>query len=220
MALDLGPSSSRYHGLGLRHPGERRHDDRRHVRRRAPDRRRRQRRRNRMRSVLLAALALLVPHHTRSSAVKSVVARVSATIDSFDAVPPERAYDHLIAEASAQYHVDPHLIRSVMEAESAFDPFAVSRAGALGLMQLMPEIAKQYGVANPFDPRENVMAGTHILRELIDHHHGNVPLVLASYNAGAGVVADYGNVIPPFAETESYVKRVTGLIADARNAAP
>jgi len=135
-------------------------------------------------------------------------------------VPPRHAYDGLIEEASALYHVDSHLIRSVMEAESAFDPFAVSRAGALGLMQLMPNIAKEYGVGNPFDPRENVMAGTRILRELLDHHHGNLPLVLASYNAGAGIVANYGNVIPPFAETESYVKRVTGLIADARNAAP
>lgn len=173
-----------------------------------------------MRSVLFTALALLLPHHARSSAVKSVVARVSTTIDSFDALAPEHAYDGLIAEASARFHVDPRLIRSVMEAESAFDPFAVSRAGALGLMQLMPEIAKEYGVANPFDPRENVMAGTRILRELIDHHHGNLRLVLASYNAGAGIVAGYGNVVPPFAETRDYVKRVTELIAEARNAAP
>jgi soluble lytic murein transglycosylase-like protein len=132
-------------------------------------------------------------------------------------VEPARAYDSIIADAAKTYRVDPTLIRSVIHAESGFDPSAVSRAGAMGLMQLMPETADAYGVEHPFDPRENIMAGTRVLRELLDVHHGNIPLVLASYNAGAGVVADWGGVVPPFAETQGYVKRVTGFIADARH---
>jgi len=116
------------------------------------------------------------------------------------------------------YHVDPALIRSVIHAESAFDPSAVSRAGAMGLMQLMPDVAEAFGVEHPFDPRENIMAGARLLRELLDQHHGNIPLVLASYNAGPTAVADWGGVVPPFRETQGYVKRVTGLLADARRA--
>jgi soluble lytic murein transglycosylase-like protein len=230
MPVQLGLSPSRFHGLGVRHPGDRRQrGDRRRVDRTAPDRRRSVRRRHKLRSLAFTALIFALPQQARQHALKFIPTsrltrssgpRVSTTINSFDAVPPLHAYDDIVAQASAVFHVDPKLIRSVMQAESAFDPFAVSRAGALGLMQLMPNMAKAYGVDNPFDPRQNIMAGTQMLRELIDHHHGNIPLVLASYNAGAGIVADYGNAIPPFAETESYVKRVTGLIADARNAAP
>jgi len=105
-----------------------------------------------------------------------------------------------------------------MEAESAFDPSAVSRDGAMGLMQLMPSIAEAFGVEHPFDPRENIMAGARLLRELLDQHRGNVALTVASYNAGPTAVAQYGGVVPPFAETQGYVKRVTGLLADARAA--
>jgi len=81
-------------------------------------------------------------------------------------------------------------------------------------MQLMPDIAVAFGVENPFDPRQNIMAGAQLLRELLDQHHGNLVLALASYNAGAGIVAQYGE-IPPFRETQDYVKRVTDLLADA-----
>jgi soluble lytic murein transglycosylase-like protein len=134
-----------------------------------------------------------------------------------EAVPPTKAYEGIIREAAALYRVDPSLIRSVMQAESAFDPSAVSRAGAVGLMQLMPDIAEAFGVVHPFDPRENIMAGTRLLRELLDQHRGSLRLTIASYNAGPTAVAHYGTV-PPFRETQGYVKRVTGLIADARNA--
>lgn len=212
--------------LGLRLNGEeRRHTDRRATTRGTRDRRRGERRRARLRHIVFTGMALAVPHHISHGSVWRLPKpplwltgpRVSTSIDSIMPVEPARAYDSIIADAAKTYHVDPTLIRSVMNAESGFDPSAVSRAGAMGLMQLMPETAEAYGVEHPFDPRENIMAGTRVLRELLDVHHGNIPLVLASYNAGAGVVADWGGVVPPFAETQGYVKRVTGLIADARH---
>lgn len=111
----------------------------------------------------------------------------------------------MIHEAAALYRFSPTLIRSVLQAESAFDPMAISRTGAMGLMQLMPEIVGAFAIADPFDPRENIMGGTRLLRELLDSHHHNIPLVLASYNAGPAAVARYGRV-PPFRETRGYVK--------------
>jgi len=92
---------------------------------------------------------------------------------------------------------------------------AVSPVGALGLMQLMPEVAAELGAEDPMDPRQNIMAGALYLRRLLDSHRGNVKLALASYNAGPGAVAKYGT-IPPFKETRNYVKKISGLLADAR----
>jgi soluble lytic murein transglycosylase-like protein len=193
---------------------ERRVASRRTCTRGTPERRRRDRRRARLRSLIFTSLALVIPHSLRHGAITAVAAipRVSTTIDSMVAVAPAQAYEGIIREAAVLYHVEPSLIRSVMQAESAFDPSAVSRAGAMGLMQLMPEIAKAFGVEHPFDPRENIMAGTRLLRELLDQHAGNLRLTIASYNAGPSAVALYG-AVPPFPETQGYVKRVTGLIA-------
>lgn len=143
-------------------------------------------------------------------------ASVTVSVDSFVGIPAERAYDDIIEEAAAAYGVDEHLIRSIMQAESAFDPFAISRAGALGLMQLMPSIAQEFGVTNPFDPRQNIMAGTRLLRDLLDMYRGNVKLAVASYNAGPTAVRKYGQRVPPFKETQNYVKRVTGLYERAQ----
>ena len=104
-----------------------------------------------------------------------------------------------------------------MQTESAFDALAVSRAGAMGLMQLMPDVAEELGVDDAFDPRQNVMAGTRYLRRLLNLYDGNVPLALASYNAGATNVAQYGGV-PPFPETQNYVKQITHLVNSSRRA--
>jgi soluble lytic murein transglycosylase-like protein len=145
----------------------------------------------------------------------SIDSYIAVSIDSFVPAPPWRAYDTIIREAALRYGVDAALIRSVMQTESAFNPYAVSDAGALGLMQLMPELASELGVADPFDPRENIMAGAQHLRRLLDLHGGNVTLALASYNAGEGVVARYG-AVPPFRETRNYVKRVRHLMASSR----
>ena len=133
----------------------------------------------------------------------------------FRAVPPEQAYDEIIAEAAAAYDLDPELIRAVMRAESAFNPTVVSPAGAQGLMQLMPALAEEMGVGDAFDPRENIMGGAKYLRWLLDRNRGNIPLTLAGYNAGPTIVSKYRKV-PPFRETQNYVKRITGFLADAK----
>jgi soluble lytic murein transglycosylase-like protein len=209
-------------GFGLRRDAERRHGERRATDRDARDRRRSVRRRATLRSLLFAVMTLSITQLKHGplafrSALPAPEARASTSIDHVIALPPWRAYDDLIREAAALYGVSPTLIHSVMQAESAFNPLAVSSAGAMGLMQLMPEIAVAFGIVDPFDPRENIMGGTRLLRELLDSHHHNIPLVLAAYNAGPAAVARYGRV-PPFRETRGYVKKIITLIADARNA--
>jgi soluble lytic murein transglycosylase-like protein len=206
--------------LGSRGEGERRKGERRRQPRPGPDRRRGERRRAAVRNVVLATAAVVLPHHGKPQSLDSKLSQppvpaVTTTIEKVVAVPPEHAYDEFIREASIQYGVDTALIRSVMQTESAFDALAVSRAGALGLMQLMPEVAAEMGVEDPFDPRQNIMGGVRYLRRLLDLHRGNVRLALASYNAGATNVAQYRGV-PPFPETRKYVKEVTRLIESAR----
>jgi soluble lytic murein transglycosylase-like protein len=213
MPLQLGLSEAGNHAVGLRHDMERRIGDRRVYTRGTPERRRRSRRRDRLRSFIFTSLALALPHQLRHATTIVPISRphVWSTIDRMSVVPPAHAYEGIIREAAKRYRVDAPLIRSVIQAESAFDPFAISRAGAMGLMQLMPDIAAAFGVGHPFDPRENIMAGTRLLRELLDQHHGNVPLAVASYNAGPTAVSTYGGV-PPFRETLGYVKKVTRLM--------
>jgi soluble lytic murein transglycosylase-like protein len=172
-----------------------------------------------VRNAVLAAVAFGLPSPVKPESVaewlRPPIATVTTTIDSVVGVPAQYAYNDLIREASGKYGVDAALIRSVMQTESGFDASAVSRAGAMGLMQLMPEVADEYGATDPFDPRQNIMAGTKYLRQLLRQHKGNLPLVLASYNAGATAVGQYGGV-PPFPETQNYVKRVTGLVESAK----
>jgi Transglycosylase SLT domain len=112
-----------------------------------------------------------------------------------------------IREISSRHGVDPSLVESVIRAESDFNPTAVSRAGARGLMQLMPKTAVMLGVRDSFNPRENIEGGVRHLRYLLDRYPGNVPLAVAAYNAGEGAV-DAHRGIPPFAETQQYVQRV------------
>jgi soluble lytic murein transglycosylase-like protein len=118
--------------------------------------------------------------------------------------------DTAIEQAAARHNVDPNLVRAVVKVESNFNPNAVSRKGAMGLMQLMPSTARQLKVENPFDPEQNVDAGVRQLKQLLDNYGGDVKLTLAAYNAGAGAVARSSGV-PRYAETQNYVRRITKL---------
>jgi soluble lytic murein transglycosylase-like protein len=118
--------------------------------------------------------------------------------------------DSAIEQAAARHNVDPNLVRAVVKVESNFNPNAVSRKGAMGLMQLMPSTARQLKVKNPFDPEQNVDAGVRHLKQLLESYGGDVKLTLAAYNAGAGAVARSSGV-PHYAETQNYVRRITNL---------
>jgi soluble lytic murein transglycosylase-like protein len=118
--------------------------------------------------------------------------------------------DSAIEQAAARHNVDPNLVRAVVKVESNFNPNAVSRKGAMGLMQLMPSTARQLKVKNPFDPEQNVDAGVRHLKQLLESYGGDIKLTLAAYNAGAGAVARSSGV-PRYAETQNYVRRITKL---------
>lgn len=125
----------------------------------------------------------------------------------FHSILSERELEPLIKRHSSQQQLHPALIRAVIKAESNFDPRAVSRAGAIGLMQLMPQTAVRLDVRDMFDPDENVGGGTKYLRQLLDRFHGNLPLALAAYNAGENIVDRYQS-LPPIDETRQYVRKV------------
>ncbi|MDF1578940.1 MAG: transglycosylase SLT domain-containing protein [Desulfobulbales bacterium] len=121
--------------------------------------------------------------------------------------PAPDSFDEAIRLAARRYQVDPRLVKSVIRAESNFDYLAVSRKGAQGLMQLMPETAGDMQVSDPFDPQENINGGTRYLRKMLGLFNGNLHLALAAYNAGPTRVAALGRV-PGFKETENYVRKV------------
>jgi soluble lytic murein transglycosylase-like protein len=123
-------------------------------------------------------------------------------------------YDDIIQEMSQKYDVDANLIKAIIQHESNFNPNAVSQAGAKGLMQLMPVNLKEYGVSNPFDPKQNIEAGTREIKRYLTMYDNNLPLSLAAYNAGMGNVRKYGG-IPPFKETQDYVKKVSQTYLEA-----
>jgi hypothetical protein len=117
------------------------------------------------------------------------------------------AYDHEIHRVARRYQVDPSLVKAIIHTESYFDPRAVSSKGALGLMQLMPDTARDLNVAHPFNPLENIDGGTRYIRQLLDSFGGNLTMSLAAYNAGPGLVARTGG-IPAIPETRDYVVKV------------
>ena len=130
--------------------------------------------------------------------------------------PPSRPFAEIIDAASVRHGVPPALVYALIEVESAYRPRARSSKGAMGLMQLMPATARQYAVADPFDPMANVEAGTRHLRSLLDRYENNIDSALAAYNAGEGTVRKYGGV-PPYLETISYVTKILELVDAAQN---
>ena len=131
--------------------------------------------------------------------------RVRATRQALKGLSSE--YDSLIAEHAADHNVDAGLVRAVIQAESAFNPRARSIKGAMGLMQLMPATAAEYGVENAYDPVQNIRAGVAYLRALLTKYSDNQELALAAYNTGPAAVEKYGTV-PPYRETRDYIDRI------------
>lgn len=121
--------------------------------------------------------------------------------------------DKIFSKASDTYGVSLDLLKAVAKAESNFDPNCVSSAGAQGVMQLMPETAKELGVTNPFDAEQNIMGGAKCLSDKLDEFNGDISLALAAYNAGSGSVNKYGG-IPPYTETQNYVEKILGYLSN------
>lgn len=123
------------------------------------------------------------------------------------AVDPNR-YTPLVRKTAREVQIDEALLRAVIAVESGFDARAVSSRGAVGLMQLMPETARRYGVTNLYDPAQNIRGGARYLRDLMGKFNNDLSLALAAYNAGEDAIVQYGNRIPPFRETRLYVPKV------------
>jgi soluble lytic murein transglycosylase-like protein len=153
-------------------------------------------------------------HESAQSAnAKIVAANFRGHVASQDEI------DNAVVMAAARHNVDPNLVRAVIKVESNFNSNAVSRKGAMGLMQLMPQTARSLNVRNPFDPEQNVDAGVRHLKQLLENYGGDVNLTLAAYNAGAGAVARSAGV-PHFAETQNYVRKITNLYYGGFNLTP
>lgn len=141
-----------------------------------------------------------------SRTVKGVGALIASREPQFFRARPSN-YDHIIKRIAGEYGVDPALVKAVIHAESAFNPYATSNKGASGLMQLMPATAKEYGVTDIYDPIQNIRAGVQYLRDLLSMYKNKNHLAVAAYNAGPQAVKRYRG-IPPYRETRRYVKKV------------
>jgi soluble lytic murein transglycosylase-like protein len=179
-----------------------------------------------LRTRVMATLAMLLGLCLANPAQAQIASYVDAhgrTI-YINANPPAKAAGHreaggivltppaklegIVNAAAAQNDLDPALVQAVIQTESNWNPFAVSRKGAFGLMQLLPSTAERYGVRDVFDPAQNVKGGTRYLRDLLDRYHGDLKKSLAAYNAGEQAVQRYGGV-PKYPETRAYVRKVT-----------
>jgi hypothetical protein len=218
-----------------RRQGERRHGERRTAARGGPDRRQGDRRNASARAVVVSLAAAALPFSasadvfTRRGANGVLEATNLPDREGFQLTyrskgpvthspgfrlhpSNNRLYDPFIREAVALHRVDEQLVRAVIQVESQFDARAISRAGARGLMQIMPATALRLGVADLFDPRQNILGGVKYLRLLLDMFQGDVSLAVAGYNAGENAVQRY-NGVPPYKETQGYVRKILGLLA-------
>jgi soluble lytic murein transglycosylase-like protein len=145
---------------------------------------------------------VLIPSQQEVAPPVAVIARTQAKFAN------KVQYNQLVAEVARTYGLDSALLHAVISVESSYIPDAVSRKGAAGLMQLMPQTAKRYDVVNPLDPVQNLHGGAKCLRDLMKTFNNDINLTLAAYNAGKRAVVKHGNSIPPFRETRKYVPRV------------
>ena len=147
--------------------------------------------------------SIMIKKAWRLAALMGIAASLGAQIRSGDVKP----YDPIILKIAQKHSVPAALIHAIIRAESNYDAFAISAKGAMGLMQLMPDTARAYGVGNFYDPAENIEGGTKYLKDLIRLFHGETKYVLAAYNAGQEAVKRYHG-IPPYEETRNYIKRI------------
>ena len=161
---------------------------------------------------------LVLSDRPKEGAVRTYAVTRASTVRTTRPVGSRRSapYDRIIETHATANDLSPDLVRAVIQAESAFDPGAVSVKGAMGLMQLMPATATEYGVDNPFDPAENIRAGVAYLKSLLTRYKNKVELALAAYNAGPTAVQKYGGAVPPYRETRDYVKKITKAAGDAK----
>ncbi len=162
-----------------------------------------------------APRAKLAAARTAAAEVDQYVAASDAQMTAVTSASVEAA----IQEAAHRHNVDPALVRALIQVESGFNPRAVSRKGAMGLMQLMPGTARDLNVANPFDPKQNVEGGVRHLRSLLDAYGGDLNKSLAAYNAGAKAV-DRANGVPPYREPRHYVRTITSLYSSGAAGRP
>ena len=143
-------------------------------------------------------------------AVRTYPVEGATTLRSTREVPRPAAgrFEDIIVRHASAYGVRVDLVRAVIQTESAFDPMARSPKGAMGLMQLMPDTAADFGVTDPYDPEQNVRGGVAYLKTLLDRYDGNEELALAAYNAGPSTVDRYGQKVPPYQETRTYLSRI------------
>lgn len=173
----------------------------------------------------LLALASALPAHAQSDGYRSidpagVVHVTNVLVDQklvsattrhrYHAAVSDQELEEAVAHYARENRLSPALLMAIMKAESGFNPLAISKAGAVGLMQLIPETAIRHGVKNMYDTRDNIAGGARHIRYLLNRFHGNVPFALAAYNAGEGKVDRYRQ-IPPYKETRAYVKKVIGF---------
>ena len=153
--------------------------------------------------------AVAKPEINNGVMMSTVAARNITEIKPIEISTNNRSIDSLIEAAAVRNGIDKKLMMAVMKQESSFNPRATSYKGACGLMQLMPATAARFGVRNIYDPEQNIEGGARYLRFLLDTFGGSVELALAGYNAGEGAVMKYGNRIPPYAETQDYVRKIS-----------